>query len=798
MWEEVYPDTPYKATDNAAQNTKLNSWIFENEDLLQSFNKTGSLTEIKEGIPEAKDADEIYGEHSFRTGNRVVNGVLKSNPEPEFTPLPTRPLQTIPLVKKGTPGTVKPPASTLQWVKHPQTGTWYQIQRPVKPEDLKEYNLNTGSYLQDGGPINTSGPTASQKPVNEDAMNAMMKARLAYANEFGNPAAKRMINIPDNPYQFDNGDTGTHYMASYDNYAVPQIQDENGELVLGDYGPESNEAIRFDSDEDANYFAAENYKKISPGFINVELTDDEIQEYRDGGYIIEDLPKAQLAGVVKGLQGLKVIAPEINATKSLFTVANSVKLAPQIKQTIQSLNNISVPKFDLQKPISEPMIKSNLEKVTVFDHEIKNPDYFTQLLKTYTSKNLSSTNKKFYKDLIETVKKQNGLSTERQYNELQRLKTGNFDFGKFNKDNMTNVINFDYAPKLSSAEKLKVMFMNNVDKQKLLADKTVNEAFEYADRFMSDPEYQRRFADVKSMTPSIDDDKQDVANYIRNQVISDKINSDYYSKDEILNMTDEQILDNFENPYRYNTSNVAWDEANKLPAYVNRTLPIPQQTSVQHLKENIKINPFSEQKVGVYKAGINQSLTSHNNETVSVGSKNLGDLFNVTVHEALGHGKTFGNVSFTQKEKELLKSVFKTNNAASTYIKEPTEVMARIDEIRSVINRNNPFKEITENDLDRFESMVNTNKNIPGTGEKGSSMLEFISNIDKSKLKKVMNTMYGAAIIGGTAALMNNPWKQESPIKLKKGGSVDYKLGDKIDEATKIRLEQLGYTFEKI
>ena len=98
-------------------------------------------------------------------------------------------------------------------------------------------------------------------------MTGMMKARLAYANEFGNPAAKRMINIPDNPYQFDNGDTGTHYMASYDNYAVPQIQDQNGELVLGDYGPESNEAIRFDSDEDANYFA-ENYKDVSPGFIN--------------------------------------------------------------------------------------------------------------------------------------------------------------------------------------------------------------------------------------------------------------------------------------------------------------------------------------------------------------------------------------------------------------------------------------------------------------------------------------------------------------------------------------------------
>ena len=111
------------------------------------------------------------------------------------------------------------------------------------------------------------GLVHAQDGGDTDAMTGMMKARLAYANEFGNPAAKRMINLPDNPYQFDNGDTGTHYMASYDNYAVPQIQDENGVLQLGNYGPESNEAIRFDSDEDANYFA-ENYKNVSPGFLN--------------------------------------------------------------------------------------------------------------------------------------------------------------------------------------------------------------------------------------------------------------------------------------------------------------------------------------------------------------------------------------------------------------------------------------------------------------------------------------------------------------------------------------------------
>jgi hypothetical protein len=139
----------------------------------------------------------------------------------------------------------------------------------------------------------------AQNGGDTDGMTGMMKARLAYANEFGNPAAKRMINLPDNPYQFENGDTGTHYMASYDNYAVPQIQDENGVLQLGDYGQESNEAIRFDSDEDANYFA-ENYKDVSPGFIEADLDEDEIEDYRKGGYIVEDISVPSLTRMDDG------------------------------------------------------------------------------------------------------------------------------------------------------------------------------------------------------------------------------------------------------------------------------------------------------------------------------------------------------------------------------------------------------------------------------------------------------------------------------------------------------------------
>ena len=205
---------------------------------------------------------------------------------------------------------------------------------------------------------------------NTDAMNGMMKARLAYANEFGNPAAKRMINIPDNPYQFDNGDIGTHYMASMDNYAVPQIQDENGVLQLGDYGPESNEAIRFDSDEDANYFA-ENYKDVSPGFIEADLDEDEIEEYRKGGYIVEEIDTYQNGGTIYTVKGSKGAYKKVNG-KWQVDWNRSGKYQPLSKGDVKArtavLDKMAKPLYD--KDYDEMVAYKNLstkDKINKFE-----------------------------------------------------------------------------------------------------------------------------------------------------------------------------------------------------------------------------------------------------------------------------------------------------------------------------------------------------------------------------------------------------------------------------------------------
>ena len=154
--------------------------------------------------------------------------------------------------------------------------TNYRLQPELEqPEDfakggklpMAEYGMPMGggmsqNYMGRRKFIHQDGGITSQEEI-DAANNAMMKARLAYAQMHGNPAAQRMVVAPDQPYQFDNGMIGTHYMASMDNYAVPQIQDINGQLMLGDYGPESAEAIRFDNPEDAMYFA-EHYKEVTP------------------------------------------------------------------------------------------------------------------------------------------------------------------------------------------------------------------------------------------------------------------------------------------------------------------------------------------------------------------------------------------------------------------------------------------------------------------------------------------------------------------------------------------------------
>jgi hypothetical protein len=132
------------------------------------------------------------------------------------------------------------------------------------------YNGAWGGTMQMGGKL-----TAEQL---ESLNLAKMRSKMALAAEFGNPSAKRMTSVSPSSYRFSGnemidgkpvrvrpGETGTHYMSSMGEYAVPYIQEgPNGKLQFKPNASfRDREAIRFDNPKDAQYFA-EHYKEVAP------------------------------------------------------------------------------------------------------------------------------------------------------------------------------------------------------------------------------------------------------------------------------------------------------------------------------------------------------------------------------------------------------------------------------------------------------------------------------------------------------------------------------------------------------
>jgi hypothetical protein len=140
-----------------------------------------------------------------------------------------------------------------------------------------------------GGPIDPEEPAlpaapttmfSNYNPMSKDyeaAMSGMMKARMATAAELGNTGAKRMTSVSPQTYTFTGneevfgqkegipaGETGTHYMMSDGNYVVPIIQrGPNGLMFNSNPYYKDKEAMRFESEQDAQYFS-ENYKSVAP------------------------------------------------------------------------------------------------------------------------------------------------------------------------------------------------------------------------------------------------------------------------------------------------------------------------------------------------------------------------------------------------------------------------------------------------------------------------------------------------------------------------------------------------------
>jgi len=106
-------------------------------------------------------------------------------------------------------------------------------------------------------------------------MTGMMKSKIATEAHYGNPSALRMVSPNPKTGMTPEG-IGTHYMTSFDNYAVPLLQDKGGKNLEYIENPSiSKEDIRFNSPEEAEYFA-KHYKEVAPMMRNHE-------EYKNGG-----------------------------------------------------------------------------------------------------------------------------------------------------------------------------------------------------------------------------------------------------------------------------------------------------------------------------------------------------------------------------------------------------------------------------------------------------------------------------------------------------------------------------------
>jgi len=68
-----------------------------------------------------------------------------------------------------------------------------------------------------------------------------------------------------------------------------------------------------------------------------------------------------------------------------------------------------------------------LKEIPEKKHEIKNIKYYQQLL---DMNHYSYSQREYLQGIINSIKRQNNLATDRQFNILQQLKTGNFNYGK--------------------------------------------------------------------------------------------------------------------------------------------------------------------------------------------------------------------------------------------------------------------------------------------------------------------------------------------------------------------------------
>jgi hypothetical protein len=116
-------------------------------------------------------------------------------------------------------------------------------------------------------------------------------------------------------------------------------------------------------------------------------------------------------------------APREGAGK--FTRFNRISSPPKDVKSVISTNSLGDP--TINRITGPGPLMLGLSK---FTHEVKNPVYFQKMLDSYSTNKLSNQSKQYFQGIIKSVEKQGGLATRKQYDILQRLRTGDFNYGK--------------------------------------------------------------------------------------------------------------------------------------------------------------------------------------------------------------------------------------------------------------------------------------------------------------------------------------------------------------------------------
>jgi hypothetical protein len=256
----------------------------------KSFNEWYSKVSKYKGLSPNPDSEGQDYDYRGYWKNEDREGILGSNPNAHFIDKYKKPGHpTFSTESKysseETPGG--------EWSQD-ENGTWYFNHSPYTAKNIAktqqylrgtgEYSINpqTGEVLTDInkdvvspiGPINNIDFSASPEMSDSE-----MKSKIAIAAAMGNKSAQRMTQVSpptytftgnerdayfDQPIGVPQGESGTHFMASMGNYAVPFIQQgQNGLYFNESANPSNAEAIKFMTPEQAMYFS-ENYKRVAP------------------------------------------------------------------------------------------------------------------------------------------------------------------------------------------------------------------------------------------------------------------------------------------------------------------------------------------------------------------------------------------------------------------------------------------------------------------------------------------------------------------------------------------------------